>query len=266
MCGNSVRSIAFACAAVALDARAQTGADLAGQVVNPFTSVAKVPVQINYDRKIGPDNGGRAYTLNVQPLVPILLNADWDLISRTILTVAAQKEVFPGAGSQSGLGDTLQSFFISPREVNARGGDWGLGAAVLLPTATNDMLGAKKWALGPTGGVFRDSGPWTVGILANHIWSVAGSANGGSISSTFLQPVLSYAMNDAWSYTLQTEATYDWKAKQWSVPLEASVARLAKLGSQQVSLEAGVHYWAASPESGPKGWGFSFTTTLLFPE
>jgi hypothetical protein len=94
---------------------------------------------------------------------------------------------------------------------------------------------------------------------------VAGSGS-TNVSSTFLQPVLSYTTDDAWSYTLQTDATYDWIARQWSVPLEASVAKLVKIGGTQVNLEAGVHYWAANPDSGPKGWGFSFTATLLFPK
>jgi len=258
-------ALAFVCAVVSPGARAQSDDELAGQVVNPFTSMVKVPVQVTYDRKIGPANSGAAYALGIQPLVPVTLDADWDFISRTLFVATAQKDVSPGAGSQSGLGDTLQSFFISPRKASAGGVDWGLGAAVLLPTASDD-LGEKKWALGPTGGVFRDSGPWTVGILANHIWSLGGRSVGESISSTFLQPIASYTAGEAWSYTLQTESTYDWKMKQWSVPLEASVARLTKLGDQQVNLEAGVRYWAAGPESGPKGLGFFFTTTLLFPK
>lgn len=248
-----------------MGARAQSDDELAGQVVNPFTSMVKLPVQISYDRKIGPESNGKSYALAVQPLIPFTLDADWDLISRTLFVATAQKDVSPGAGSQSGLGDTLQSFFLSPRKASAGGVDWGLGAAVLLPTASDD-LGAKKWALGPTGGVFRDSGPWTVGILVNHVWSLGGRSAGESISSTFVQPIASYTAGEAWSYTLQTESTYDWKMKQWSVPLEASVARLTKFGDQQVNLEAGVRYWAASPESGPRGLGFFFTTTLLFPK
>lgn len=258
-------ALALVCAVVAAAARAQSDDELAGQVVNPFTSTVKVPVQINYDRKIGPENKGAAYTLGIQPLIPFTLDADWDLISRTLFVTTAQKNVSPGAGSESGLEDTLQSFFISPRKASAGGIDWGLGVAMLLPTASDD-LGAKKWALGPTGGVFRDSGPWTVGILANHIWSLGGRSAGESISSTFLQPIVSYTACEAWTYTLQTEATYDWKVKQWSLPIEASVAKLTRVGGQHVNLEAGVHYWAASPESGAKGWGFSVTTTLLFPK
>jgi hypothetical protein len=182
------------------------------------------------------------------------------------LPVVSQSNVFPGAGSQFGLGDTLQRFFLSPRKLTAGGTAWGVGPAVLLPTATNDLLGSRQWGLGSTGGVFKDIGPWTVGVLANHIWSVAGSSGGGRISSTFLQPALSYTTSDTWSYTLQTEATYDWKGRQWSVPLEASVAKLVKIDGQQVNLEAGAHYWAINPATGPKGWGWSFTTTWLFPK
>jgi hypothetical protein len=264
--GKALLLSAVACTAIATPAaHAESDADLAKQLVNPFTTLVRVPMELSYDKRIGPIDGGKSYTLNVQPLIPIPLNPDWTILSRTILTVAAQKDIFPGSGSQSGLGDTLQSFFLSPRKVTADGIAWGVGPAVLLPTATHELLGARKWGLGPTAGAFRDSGPWTVGILANHIWSVAGSGNSEGISATFLQPVVSYT-SGAWSYTLQTEATYDWKGRQWSAPLEASVAKVTKIGGQEVSLEGGVHYWMDSPESGPKGWGVSFTVTILFPK
>lgn len=257
--------VAVLCTVAIPCSHAQGGEDLAQQLVNPFTTVIRLPVGLDYDKKIGPLDRGKAYALSIEPLVPIALNAQWSLISRTIVTAVAQKDVFPGAGSQSGLGDTLQSFFFSPRKQARAGTSWGAGPAILLPTATDDELGSKKWGLGPTGGVFHDVGPWTLGILAHHLWSVAGSG-GASISSTFLQPALSYTTPADWTYTLQTEATYDWKARQWSVPLEASVAKLLKLGGQEVSLEAGLRYWAANPASGPKGWGLSFTATWAFPK
>jgi hypothetical protein len=260
---NLLAVAALLCVATPV-ARAQSDIDIAQQLLNPFTTVVRVPIELAYDKRIGPIGVGKAYSLNIQPVIPMPLDQDWTIISRTILPIVSQSNVFPGAGSQIGLGDTLQSFFLSPRKLTAGGIAWGVGPAVLLPTATNDLLGSKQWGLGPTGGVFKDIGSWTVGILANHIWSVAGSSNSGRISSTFLQPTLSYTTNDAWSYTVQTEATYDSKGKQWSVPLEVSVARLVKIGGQQVNLEAGTHYWAVNPEAGPKGWGLSFTVTLLF--
>jgi hypothetical protein len=51
-----------------------------------------------------------------QPVIPVSLDADWNLISRTIVPVIAQDDIFPAAGSQFGLGDTLQSFFFSPKK------------------------------------------------------------------------------------------------------------------------------------------------------
>lgn len=246
-------------------ALAQNEGELAKQLVNPFTTLVRVPIQLGYDDRIGEANAGSAHTLNIQPLVPFALDADWTIISRTTLTITAQNDIALGAGSQFGLGDTLQSFFLAPRKLSAVSAAWGAGLAMLLPTATDDLLGAKKWGLGPTGGVFKDVGPWTIGILANHIWSVAGSG-ASTISSTFLQPVLSYATADAWSYTLQTEATYDWKARQWTVPIEGSIGKLTKVANQQVNFEGGIRYWSQSPESGPKRWGIWFAVTLLFPK
>jgi hypothetical protein len=250
--------------AVMPGARAQSDGELARQLVNPFTDVVRLPLELGFDKRIGPARAGNAYSLNAQPLIPITLDRDWTLISRTILPVVEQTEVFPGAGRQFGLGDTLQSFFLSPRRLTEGGLAWGAGVAVLVPTARDDLLGGKKWGLGPTGGVFKDIGPWSLGLLANHIWSVAGSSNAERISSTFVQPALSYSVGDAWQVTLQSESNYAWRGRQWSVPVEANVAKLVKIGDRQINLEAGVHYWAISPAEGAKGWGWSFTVTWLF--
>jgi hypothetical protein len=260
----TVRLLAVALAAPAATAvTAQSDVDLAKAVLNPFTTTLQVPVELDYNQKSGPAADGRVWSLAVQPIIPFKFDADWSIISRTVLTGASQRES-PDAGWQSDLGDTVQSFFLSPRRETRGGTYWGAGPVFLLPTGSG-ALGAKKWGLGPTAGLFHDTGPWTLGILANHVWSVAGSGP-AKVSSTFLQPALSYTTADAWSYTLQTESTYDWVARQWSVPLEASLAKLVNIGGQQVNLEAGTRYWVANPSGAPRGWGLSFTATLLLPE
>src|SRR5438045_439899 len=104
---------------------AQGEGDLVRQLINPFTTLVRVPMELSYDRRIGPANSGTAYTLNVQPLIPFMVDRDWTILSRTILTVALQNEVFPGAGRQAGLGDTLQSFFLSPAQATRGGISWG---------------------------------------------------------------------------------------------------------------------------------------------
>jgi len=118
-----------------------------------------MPLQLNFDDNIGPLDQGSRVTLNIQPVIPITLNEDWNLISRTILPVISQKDIFPGSGSQSGLGDTIQSLFFSPAEPTASGWIWGAGPAFLLPTASDDLLGTGKWGAGPTAVALKQQGP-----------------------------------------------------------------------------------------------------------
>ena len=239
--------------------------ELAKKLANPVAALISVPFQLNWDRNIGPADDGERFTLNAQPVIPFDLNEDWNVISRTILPLISQRDIVPGAGSQSGIGDVVQSVFFSPKRPTAGGWIWGVGPVFLLPTGSDDLLTADKWGAGPTAVVLRQQGQWTYGALANHIWSFAGDSQRQDINSTFLQPFLSYTTPTGWSYTLQTESTYDWERKQWSVPVHVVASKVTRWGDQMVSLAGGVGYWVESPDSGPEDFRLRFALTLLYP-
>lgn len=238
--------------------------DIQKQLANPIASLTLIPFQVNYDREIGPIGDGYKVTTNIQPVIPFKLNSDWTLVTRTIVPIIGQHEIFPGAGDQFGLGDTLQSFFFVPKTVN--GFTWGAGPALLWRTGTERLLTSGKWAAGPTAVALQQTGPWTVGVLANHVWSFAGDDNRADISSTYVQPFISYGASGGWTYALNTESTYNWKTQDWSVPIIFSVTKLTKLGALPVSIQAGIKYWAVAPDNqGPEGWGGRVAMTFILP-
>ena len=156
------------------DAKAKA-AELAKKLQNPIASLISVPIQNNFDFGAGPDGDGFQYKVNLQPVIPLSLSEDWNLITRTILPIVYQENVV-GTSSQAGLADTMESLFFSPSKPTKGGWVWGAGPAFLLPTATDDLLGAEKWGAGPTGVLLKQAKGWTYGALANHIWSFAGES------------------------------------------------------------------------------------------
>jgi hypothetical protein len=217
---------------------------LAMQLSNPVAALISVPLQLNYDQDIGPVDDGDRWLLNVQPVIPFELHDDWNLISRTILPVVRQSDIFPGAGTQTGTGDVVQSIFFSPKAPTASGWIWGAS---------------------PTAVVRKQSNGWTRGVLANHIWSFAGEDDRADVNATFLQPFLTFTTPTQRTFGVNTESSYDWENEQWSVPVNATASRLMRFGTQLVSLGGGVRYWLDSPDSGPEGFGRRFTMTPLFP-
>ena len=240
--------------------------ELAKKLSNPVASLISVPMQANFDDGFGADGKGSKFTLNIQPVIPISISEDWNIISRTILPVIYQSHIV-GKSSQGGLGDILQSFFLSPQEPTA-GVIWGVGPALLLPSATRDELGGEKWAAGPTAVLLKQAHGWTFGTLAYHVWSYAGDDARADVSSTYLQPFVSFTTKTATSFGLNTETTYNWKANNghWSVPVNFSVSQLMRIGKLPVQLQGGLGYWADSPQNGAEGFRFRFTVTFLFPK
>jgi hypothetical protein len=245
---------------------AQEG-ELAKKSLNPVADLTIVPIQNNWDFGIGPANAMR-YTANIQPVIPLSLSEDWNLITRTILPViyAEATDTSPSAPksareAHAGLGDMLQSFFFSPKEPV---GGWilGGGPALLYPSATDSALGSGKWGAGPTIVALQQQKGWTYGVLANHVWSYAGWGD-QNVSSTFLQPFVGFTTKTFTTFMVNSESTYDWEEHQWSVPLNFMLNQMLKVGKQPIQLQLGYRYYAEGPSGGPD-WGLRFTLFLFF--
>jgi hypothetical protein len=235
---------------------------LAKQLSNPVAALISVPLQLNWDTGYGAGGDGERWQLNIQPVAPFHLNEDWNLISRTILPVIDQDI---GGSSDSGIGDVTQSLFFSPKKPTTSGWTWGGGPPFLLPTASDDALGAEQWAIGPTAVVLKqtESG-WTYGGLTNYLVSVAGDDDRDDVNALFLQPFLSKALGRGRTVTLNFESTYDFEGDAWNAPFNATYSKVTKIGGQMVSFAGGARYYLETPDGGAD-WGLRFVVTLLFP-
>lgn len=252
--------VSFIPAAQAQESDAQ---QLAKKLANPVSSLISVPIQNTYTCCTGANNAGR-FTTNIQPVIPFSLNADWNLIVRTIMPIIHQSSPAPDIGAKFGLGDTVQSFFLSPVQ-ETDGIIWGVGPAFLWPTATNAMLGNQKWGAGPTAVALKQMHGWTMGMLTNHIWSFAGENDRQNVSATLIQPFISYTFPNTVGLSLNSEMTYDWTNEQWTIPVDLGISKVFTFGKQHVSLGVTGQYYASKPDNGPD-WGARFTATFLFPK
>ena len=260
-------AVVTACA-LAFTARAEENdEELAKKLTNPVANLISVPFQFNYDQGIGPTDEGQQYQLKIQPVVPISISDDWNVISRTILPIVyTNRFVPPFDGPNFGTSDTTQSFFFSPKQPSSWGKIiWGAGPAFLLPTATNGSLGAQKWGAGPTVVALKMAGPVTAGFLWNQIWGFAGNNNRARFNQTFFQPFVVYTTHTATSFGANLESTYDFVSGRWTVPTNLFVSQMARIGPQIVQFQLGYRSYITTPAGGPN-WGLRFAITLLFPK
>lgn len=241
-----------------------SAAKLAQKLANPIASLISVPLQNNTDYGIGDYHGSRN-TLNIQPVIPFKLTSNLNLITRVILPVVTQYNVSSENGEQSGLGDAVVSTFFSPSNTK-NGLTWGVGPVFLVPIATNSLLGTEKFGLGPTAVALKQTGGWTLGGLANQIWSVAGSEDRAEVSQLFLQPFINFNFKSGAGLGANSEITVNWETNTTVATLNLTASAVTKLGNQTTQFALGPRIPLASPSGSRPDWGWRAVLVFLFPK
>lgn len=246
-------------------ALAQDESELAKKTQNPVADLISVPLQSNFNFGAG-SKDKMIYILNVQPVIPVHLTDDWNLIMRVIMPIINQPSLFPGVDSATGLGDINPTFFFSPSKPSNL--IWALGPTFTLPTATDRLLGSGKWSMGPAGVLLMMQGPWVFGGLINNQWSVGGWGD-KAVNAMLLQPFVNYNLPAGWYLTTSPILTANWKADKagdvWTVPLGGGVGKLFQVGAQPINVQLAAYGNVAKPEFGPD-WQLRFQIQFLFPK
>ncbi len=240
--------------------------ELAKAAQNPIASMISLPFQNNTNLNIGP-NDSTQNILNIQPVWPFEINDDWNLITRTIIPVISQPDVLTPItdGRKDGIGDTLFTAFLSPS--GAADVTWGVGPAILMPTATHDDLGQDTWAAGISGVALTMPGNWVIGALVSNVWSVGGGD--ADINLFTFNPFINYNLDDGWYVLTSPIMTANWEADsdhKWTVPLGGGVGKIFRIGKQPVNAQLSLYNNIITPDDYGPEWQVRAQIQFMFPK
>ncbi len=243
----------------------ESSEDLQKATQNPVASLISVPIQnnANFD---GGDFGRTQDVINIQPVIPVRLNDSVMLITRIIQPLVWQPYISQNTGGEFGFGDMNPTFFLSP----AKPGKliWGVGPALVIPTATNSISGQGKFSIGPSAVALVQPGKWTIGVLANNVWSVAGDSSRPDVNQLLLQYFVNYNLPNGWFLSMSPILTANWEASspnRWTVPFGGGLGRIMRLGAQPVNMSAQFYANPIRPIETPT-WGVRAQIAFLFPK
>ncbi|MBB3392655.1 hypothetical protein FHT82_005442 [Rhizobium sp. BK275] len=261
--------------------------DLREAAQNPIANMISLPFQNETNFGLG-NTDNTQNVLNIQPVFPVRLNDDWNLIIRPILPVIYQEPFLAGeelqeaervfgddiGNSHFGLGDLTPEFFFSPSKPVELAPDvslvWGAGPVFQIPTATNNLLGTGKWSAGPGFVTFLSVKPLkiTTGFLAINLWSFAGDDDRSDVNALTFQPFLNYNLANGWYLTTSPVITANWEAagdNRWTVPAGGGIGRIFEIGHQPVNAQVSAYYNIVKPDDTGPDWQLRAQLTFLFP-
>ncbi len=203
--------------------------------------------------------------ITLQAVYAVSLSENWSLVAQPIVPIVTQPGSDPGEGQTSGLGATVVTAVITPKETGTL--IWGVGPVLGIPTTTDHELGTERWAAGPSIALFVEPGNWILGVLLQNAWSFAGGGD-SSVNAFGGEYFLTYNLPQGWFLESNATATADWEAPEnarWTVPLGGGGGKVFTLGKQSLSASAQAFYNIVTPSSG-SDWSLSVALQILLPE
>ena len=235
--------------------------ELSQQAANPIADLMSFPFQNNTDFGLGPYDRA-SNVLNVQPVIPF---AGGKLITRTIVPFVWIPDLAAESGlATSGLSDVSFTAFYAPGGGSTM---WGVGPILEFPTGGSER-GSEKWSAGVSGVVLAQPGNWTLGLLANNLWSYAGAADRDDVNKGLLQCFVVYQLGGGWYVNSAPIITVDWQAEagqRWKVPVGAGGGKLMFWGKLPVNVQAQAYAFVEKPDLGPD-WQLRVQVQVLLPK
>ncbi|HJW46787.1 MAG TPA: hypothetical protein VJ484_09865, partial [Lysobacter sp.] len=202
--------LSAAIAAIAIlqqSALAQDASDLAKATQNPVGDLTALPIQVKFMGGGGLTDGRSILNVNFEPVIPLAVGQNWNVIVRTILPYLS----VPGSQLTrfTGFGDVKEQLFFTPSHPGAL--LWGVGPVFSFPTATNELATTGSWALGPSAVLLKFAGNWVFGTLAFNVWTFADNDHAApEVNGLSVQPFINYNLRDGWAFGLSPSITADW--------------------------------------------------------
>jgi hypothetical protein len=243
----------------------ESDSELAKKTQNPVADLITIPFQNNMNVGNGP-NHRTQNILNFQPVIPLSLNSDWNLITRTIMPIVKQPKLLTASEDTWDIGDVNFTGFFSPAKPSPF--IWGVGPSIQLPTGTDDAVGTRQWAAGPSVVGLTMQGPWVVGALFQQTWGFAGNSDRRSQSAFLTQYFINYNLPDAWYLTTSPIITADWEAikgNKWTVPVGGGFGKVFRIGKLPFNANLSAYSNVIRPDPGAD-WTLRMQIALLLPK
>ena len=230
---------------------------------NPIASMYVLPFQNNTQFGVGPGDRNQN-VLNIQPVIPVGITENTNLIIRTIIPIMSQPVGF--SDREGGLGDIALSLFFTPKKPGSL--IWGVGPAIGIPTATDQVLGTGKWSAGPAIIALIQPTGWTIGLTLQNTWSFAGQSDRADVNTFFTNVFIVKNLPNGWYVNTAPIITANWEAEsgeEWLVPLGFGAGKIFRVGKLPINAQMGYYNYVISPTNGPE-WQLRAQVNLMFPK